>query len=134
MDPEIKAKFSTYPAHAQKQLAAVRYLIFSITEEHGLGKVVETLKWGEASYSVKGGTPIRIDWKPTDPDTIKVYFHCQTRVIDTVREIYPDEFRYEGNRALVIPIIQDIQIGPLGHCLQMALRYHRLKHQPLLGA
>ncbi|GGD62860.1 DUF1801 domain-containing protein [Lacimicrobium alkaliphilum] len=134
MKPEIKAKFETYPGEAQRQLEAVRHLIFAIAEENELGAVEETLKWGEASYLVKGGTTIRMDWKPKDPAVIKVYFHCQTRLIETFREIYRDEFEYEGKRAIVVPLDAAIKESPLGHCLQMALKYHSLKHHPLLGA
>ncbi|WP_230457669.1 DUF1801 domain-containing protein [Alcanivorax sp. VBW004] len=134
MKPEIKAKFETYPAEAQRQLEAVRGLIFSVAEENDLGAVAESFKWGEASYLVKGGTTIRMDWKSKDPGAIKVYFHCQTRLIETFREIYRDEFEYEGKRAIIVPLGAAVKEGPLGHCLQMALKYHSLKHHPLLGA
>tara|TARA_A100001391_G_scaffold204174_1_gene198874 strand:- start:42968 stop:43372 length:405 start_codon:yes stop_codon:yes gene_type:complete len=132
--PEIRDKFSTYPDKAKKQLIAVRQLILDVAEENDLDTVEEALKWGEASYLVKGGTAIRLDWKPKSPDSIKVYFHCQTKLIETFREIYRDEFEYEGKRAIVVPLDADIKDGPLGHCLQMALKYHSLKHRPLLGA
>lgn len=134
MKPEIQVKFGTYPAEAQEQLYAVRHLILAVAEENNLGAVEETLKWGEASYLVKGGTTIRMDWKPKDPDSIKVYFHCQTRLIETFKEIYRDEFEYEGKRAIIVPLDSAVKEGPLGHCLQMALKYHSLKHRPLLGA
>jgi len=134
LTPEIKDKFSTYPAEAQRQLEAVRRLILAVAEENDLGAVEETLKWGEASYLVKGGTTIRMDWKSKDPDSIKVYFHCQTRLVETFREIYRDEFEYEGKRAIVVPLNATLKEGPLGRCLQMALKYHSLKHRPLLGA
>lgn len=134
MEPEIQTKFSSYPLEAQKQLENVRHLIFTIAEESGLGTVEETLKWNEASYIVKGGSTVRMDWKPKDPDVIKVYFHCQTILIETFKEIYPDEFEYEGKRAIVIPLSTPVESGPLSHCLQMALKYHNLKHLPLLGA
>lgn len=134
MNPEIKEKFATYPAEAQRQLEVVRHLIFSVAKENSLGAVEETLKWGEASYLVKGGTTVRMDWKPKDPGVIKVYFHCQTKLIETFREIYRNEFEYEGKRAIVIPLDAVIKEGPLGHCLQMALKYHSLKYRPLLGA
>lgn len=75
-----------------------------------------------------------MDWKPKDPDVTKVYFHCQTILIETFKEIYPDEFEYEGRRAIVIPLSVSTAGGPLSHCLQMALLYHSLKHLPLLGA
>lgn len=134
MNPEIRAKFSTYPDEAQRQLEAVRHLILAVAGENDLGSVEETLKWGEASYLVKGGTTIRMDWKPKDPNAIKVYFHCQTRLIETFKEIYRDEFEYEGKRAIVLPLDAGIKEVPLGHCIQMALKYHSLKHRPLLGA
>lgn len=134
MKPEIQSKFAAYPAEARKQLEAVRHLIHDIAEQNALGAVEETLKWGEASYIVKGGTTIRMDWKPTDPDTIKVYFHCRTRLIETFKELYPDEFEYEVKRAIVIPLSKAIDEGTLSHCLQLALKYHSLKHLPLLGS
>lgn len=134
MTPEIEAKFARYPVEAQKQLKDIRRLVLSVAEENDLGSVEETLKWGEASYCVKGGSPIRIDWKAKHPGAIKVYFHCQTSLVETVREIYRDEFEYEGNRAIVIPLGAAADAGPLRHCLQIAMQYHSLKHLPLLGA
>lgn len=134
MAPEIQAKFASYPVQAQRQLEYVRGLIFTVAAENALGTVEESLKWGEASYLVKGGSPIRIDWKPKTPAVIQIYFHCQTRLVETFREIYRDEFSYEGKRALVLPLDATIKKGPLSHCLQLALKYHSLKHLQLLGA
>ncbi|MDP2748042.1 DUF1801 domain-containing protein [Pseudomonas sp.] len=134
MNPEIQARFDSYPIAAKQQLERVRALILAIAAEYKLGNVEETLKWAEASYSVKGGSPIRIDWKAKEPSAIKVFFHCQTRLVATFREIYRDEFVYEGNRAVVIPLDSDIEQVPLRHCLLLALQYQRLKHLPLLGA
>lgn len=133
MNPDIKAKFERYPSVARRQLESVRELILTIAAEHALGEVEETLKWGEASYLVKGGSTVRIDWKAKDPDAIKVFFHCQTRLVETFRELYPSELEYEGKRAIVIPINASIEQGPLGHCLLLALKYHSVKHLPLLG-
>lgn len=133
MKPEVEAKFSTYPVAAREQLRRIRDLVLSVVVEDDLGEVEETLKWGEPSFLVKGGSTIRMDWKPNDPDVIKVYFHCQTSLIETFKEIYRDEFVYEGKRAIVIPL-GAAESAPLKHCLKMALQYHRLKHLPLLGA
>lgn len=134
MNPVIKAKFDGYPENVQQQLLAVRGLIFGVATEKALGTVEETLKWGEASYRVKGGTTVRIDWKPKDPEVIKVFVHCQTRLIETFREVYRSEFEYEGKRALLIPLSTNIEQVPLAHCLELALNYHRIKHLDLLGA
>ncbi|MDO3384636.1 DUF1801 domain-containing protein [Gilvimarinus sp. SDUM040013] len=134
MNAELLKKFSLYPPLAQQQLHAVRELIGHIAQEYSLGAVEESIKWGEASYTVKGGSAVRMDWKPATPNAIKLFFHCQTKLVETFKEIYPHEFVYEGNRALVIPLTTDIATSPLAHCLQMTLSYHRVKHLPLLGA
>jgi len=131
--PEIESKLASYPLQAQEQLKSIRRLILSIAQENALGLVEESLKWGEPSFLVKGGSAVRMDWKSVDPDFIKVYFNCQTSLIETFKEIYPDEFKYEGKRAIVFPL-GGSEVGPLKHCLRMALMYHRLKHLPLLGA
>ncbi|UTF60087.1 DUF1801 domain-containing protein [Gilvimarinus sp. DA14] len=130
---QIAAVFNAYPQAARTQLLAIRSLIFSLAVEHKLAAVDESLKWGEASYLVKGGTAIRIDWKEQTPQQVKVLFHCQTKLIETFREVYPGEFIYEGNRAMGIALSADIQKLPLAHCLQLAMHYQRVKHLPLLG-
>lgn len=123
---EIRAKFDSYPEEARGQLEKLRRLILSVAEEHGLGRVEETLKWGEASYRVKGGSTIRIDWKAKDAEVVKMYFHCQTRLVETFKEIYREEFDYEGKRALLVPLNEPLNEGALGHCIALAMNYHSL--------
>ena len=57
----VKSKFDTYPEGIKTKLLLVRALIFELENELGLGQVTESLKWGEPSYHVKNGSPIRID-------------------------------------------------------------------------
>ena len=133
MDNLIESKLNAYPWFAQDALRQLRALIFHIAESESLGLVLENLKWGQLSYSCPKGSPIRIDWNPDSPETISVFFHCQTKLISTFREVYPDAFLYSGNRELVLPI-NPISVNPeLAHCISVALRYHQLKDKPLLG-
>jgi hypothetical protein len=134
MKPEVQEKFDNYPNHIKPLLLQVRELIFSIAEELNLGEVDETLKWGEPSYQVKSGSPIRIDWKANSPNQYFLFFHCQTKLIDTFRELYSEVFEFEGNRAIVFHINQKIPINALTHCMKMAMNYKKLRHLPLLGA
>ncbi|MDO8826174.1 DUF1801 domain-containing protein [Methylophaga sp.] len=134
MNPDIQTKFDSYPKDARQQLESVRKLILKIAAENALGDVEETLKWGEASFLVQGGSAIRLDWKPKELGVIKVFFHCQTSLVETFKEIYRNEFEYEGKRAIVIPLSTNIEQVPLGHCISLALKYHSIKHLPLLGA
>ncbi len=134
MNTQVQEKISSYPGNAKSQLECIRSLILKVADENNLGAVEETFKWGEPSYLVNGGSTIRIDWKPKEPDVVKVYFHCQTSLLETFKELYQDELEFDGKRAIVISLDMDIDKCPLDHCIELALRYHSLKHLPLLGA
>lgn len=134
MNQEIEKKFASYPSDACKKLKEIRALIFSVADEEGLGEVVEELKWGEPSYSTKIGSPIRIDWKPKYPDQISVFVNCKTVLIDSYKEVYGSVFQYIGNREVVLPLSEPTPLPELKACILMALKYHKLKKLPLLGA
>lgn len=112
----------------------VRALIYAVAEEDSLGEVTETLKWGEPSYACPTGSSVRIDWKSKHPDQYAVYFNCNTKLIETFKELYHDIFVFDGNRAIVITLDEKLPEGPLKHCLSMSLRYKKIRHLPLLGA
>lgn len=131
---EIWTKFADYPSAVQSLLKNIENTIFSLALEHNLGKVHTSLKWGEASYLVDGGSPIRIDWKRKQPEVVKVLFHCQTSLVSTFRELYPKSFQYEGNRAVLVPLSIVVANSPLAECMLLALNYQHIKHLPLLGA
>ena len=134
MNPDVAEKYASYPQAAKDKLLQLREMIFAIAQEQQLGPVTESLKWGEPSYQCKQGSPIRMDWKPKYPQQVSLFFHCNTRLIETFREVYANTFQYLGNRELVIPLDQQLAHVELKHCLAMALRYHQVKNLPLLGA
>ncbi|PCI74713.1 MAG: hypothetical protein COB20_14725 [SAR86 cluster bacterium] len=133
MEATIREKFESYPDEIQPSLMRLRELIASVAKEYDLGAVEESLKWGELSYCVKGGSAIRTGWRPKSPDKIFVFFHCQTKLIETFNEIYGELFSYEGKRAIVLKRSETGSVQELKHCIGLALRYHKLKHLPLLG-
>ncbi|MCE2570507.1 DUF1801 domain-containing protein [Motilimonas eburnea] len=134
MNPVVKAHFATYPDHVSAPLVKMRALIFALAEQLTAEPVEESLKWGEPSYRVKTGSPVRIDWKPNTPDHYYLFFHCQTKLVDTFRELYGEQLRFEGNRAIVLSLTQPLPEAPIRHCLTLALTYQQRKHLPLLGA
>lgn len=134
MAPDIQETLDRYPAHIQPRISQLRSLILDIAESLNLGKVEETLKWGELSFNVKDGSPIRMDWKEKTPDHYYLFFHCQTKLVDTFRELYSDSLRFAGNRAIVLAVNNDLPEDIIRHCLTLAMRYKRIKHLPLLGA
>ncbi|OUS39748.1 hypothetical protein A9R01_00320 ['Osedax' symbiont bacterium Rs2_46_30_T18] len=133
MPAEVKCKFDAYPLQVQSILLDLRCIIMQLAREQAITKVQETLKWGQPSYLAQGGSTIRIDWSAKTPNQFRVYFICSTLLVETFKEIYPNTFCYEGNRALVFQIEKQIPQKALEHCLAMSLNYHQIKHLPLLG-
>ena len=132
MNRQVQEKYESYPPAFRKKLEKIRSLIFKVAHENQL-EVEETLKWGEPSYLVKGGSTIRIDWKSKTPETYSIYFNCNTKLVDTFKEIYSDIYNFEGNRAIVFDKSDLIHEPQLKQCIELALKYHKVKHLPLLG-
>jgi hypothetical protein len=134
IEPVVKNKLNGYPARARERLLAIRAVIYAVAREDELGEVTESLKWGEPSYTSKMGSPIRMDWKLKNPTQVSVYFNCNTRLVETYREVYQETFQFVGNREIVIPLSRPMPAKAFRACVSMALRYHQIKHLPLLGA
>ena len=134
MNKAVKSRFDEYPDNVRVRLAEVRSLVFQIALELDLGEVDETLKWGEPSYSVKTGSPLRMDWKPKSPNHYYLFFNCQTKLVETFRELYGEELEFEGNRAVVLNLSTPLPEIAIKSCIELALTYKKRKHLPLLGA
>ena len=98
-----------------------------------LGKLEESLKWWEPSYSAHSGSPVRMDWKQKSPDHYYLFFNCQTKLVDTFRELYGEKLEFEGNRAIVLTLSEPVPEAVIKSCLTLALTYQQRKDLPLLG-
>lgn len=134
MNIEVKETFDAYPAHAKEKLLEIRKAIFDVAHDDAVGEITETLKWGEPSYLVKKGSTIRIDWKIKKPNQVSIFFNCKTSLVSTFREIYGDRLHTVGDREVVFMISDTLPMLEMKACISMALRYHSIKHLPLLGA
>ena len=133
-NPDVFEKFQSYPEHMRQKLFFLRQLVIATAlETKGVGNLEETLKWGEPSYTVKGGSSIRMAWKQSCPNQYAMYFHCKTTLVDTFRELYRDTFKFEGNRAIIFYEEDVIPVEQLKHCIILSLKYHQIKHLPMLG-
>lgn len=131
---EVLDVLAGYPAEIQQRLQEIRRLIIEVALENPeIGDLQETLKWGEISYLSKPGSTIRVAWKPLTPDQYGLYFNCNTSLVETIKEVYRDRFKYEGKRAIIFAKDEKLPVNELTHCLYLALNYHKLKHLPLLG-
>ncbi len=133
-NPDVKNTFNELPEQIRQKLLFLRQLIIDIASEHKmLGKLEETLKWGEPSYLTKNGSTVRLGYKKSNPEQYAIYFHCKTKLVDTFKELYKNEFKFEGNRAIIFNLDDDIPINELKHCISLSLNYHNIKQLPMLG-
>jgi len=131
---EVTEKIKQYPEDIQVKLEFLRNLILETASEiEGVNKIDETLKWGEPSFTTKYGSTIRIDWKAKHPNQYAIYFHCKTKLVDTFKERYKNSFKFEGNRAIVFNIDENVPVEELKHCIELSLTYHSIKNLPMLG-
>ncbi len=126
----VRDAFIAYPADIQAKLLILRQLILDSSDI----ELEETLKWGEPSYLGQHGSTIRLGYKPAYTDQYALYFNCKSKLVDTFKELYHGRLQFEGNRAIIFNLNDDIDIKALQHCIQLALNYHKIKHLPLLGA
>ena len=127
-------KYNSYPPEVRGKLLHLRKLIIETARDtEGIHQIEETLKWGEPSYSVKKGSPIRIDWKSKAPNQYAMYFNCSTSLVETFKVVFGSRFRYEKNRAILFDLKDEIPEDALRECIELALKYHRIKDLPLLG-
>ena len=125
----VAQAFAAYPPVMRRRLLALRKLIFeTAASTPGVGELEETLKWGEPAYLTsqsKTGSTVRIDWKKSRPTQYAMYFHCQTNLVETFRTLFPREFKFEGNRAIVFNEGDLVPTDSLAFCVAAALTYHR---------
>jgi hypothetical protein len=129
-DEGVAAKFDSYPPNVRRKLLALRELVFrTASATEGVGEIEESLKWGEPAYATKNksGSTIRMDWKKNDPNHYAMYFHCQTNLVETFRTIFPHDFNFEGNRALVFSLDDKVPQDSLAMCIAASLTYHLKK-------
>ncbi len=126
-NPAVEAVFGAYPKPVKAKLLALRRLIFDTAKAtKGVGALEEALKWGQPSYltpETKSGSTIRIDQVKPEAGQVAVYFHCQTNLVETFRELSP-ELSFAGNRSILLNARDKLPAAALRHCVVLALTYH----------
>lgn len=132
-DARVAAVFKAYPPAVRTDLMALRDVIFAVAEDTpGVGKLTETLKWGQPSYLTEetgSGSTVRLDRLQGRDDGYALYFHCQSGLVGQFRELYPDAFEIEGERALHFTAGRRLPARALRHCIGLALTHHSRKKQ-----
>lgn len=132
--PDVEMVFNNYPDAVRKKILNLRKIILEAANEvEDITSLEETLKWGEPSYIAKKGSTIRIDWKKNNPDQYAMYFKCTSKLVPTFKMAYPDKFKFEGNRAILFQMNDKVPEIELKSCIKVGLKYHKIKHLPMLG-
>ncbi len=130
-DAGVKRAFDEIEEPHRSGLLKIRELIFrTAAKTDGVGEVAEALKWGQPSYltpKTKSGSTIRLGVSKGAQPKSSVFFHCQTDLVRSFREMYPDKFEFEGNRAVLLPLKGALPQKELAHCIALALTYHQRK-------
>ena len=130
-DPAVKSVFDAFPDEARASLLAMRDLIFDVAETTGgVGRLEETLKWGQPAYltpETKSGSTIRLG-VPKEGGAA-LFAHCQTTIIADFRGAFPDAFTYDGNRAVRFSPGDDLKPDALALLIKSALTYHQKRQK-----
>jgi hypothetical protein len=126
----VRQKIESYPKEARAYAHKIRSLIYETAQQEGVCILEESLKWGEPSFKAVNGSPIRMDWKSKTPNKFFVFFNCKTNLVDTYRGVYGSELQFEGTRAIVLDLSEEIPRQILEHCFSIALKYHKIKKLP----
>lgn len=131
---EVEEVFEGYPEQMREKLLYLRTVIIAAASELNiLDKLDESLKWGQPSYVAKGGSAIRLGLAKSSSDRYAMYFHCQTKLVSTFKQLFGDELNYEGNRAILFDENEKVDTAILKYCVVLSLTYHSRKHLPMLG-
>lgn len=133
-NPAVQQVFDKYPPKVKKKIEKLRNLVLEVAGEvEHINHLEETLKWGEPSYLVKHGSTLRMDWKNKNPDQYAMYFKCTSQLVPTFKLVFGKIFTYEGKRAIVFNLEEEVPVAELKKCIQATLTYHKVKHLPMLG-
>lgn len=87
------------------------------------------MKWGQPAYltsETRSGSTIRVAaTEPGSKHDHAMYFICHTNLVEAFRDLFGDVFTYEGHRALLFKVSDEVPDKELRECVAMALTYHR---------
>lgn len=126
-DPNVERAFSAFPDEVKNGLLHLRALILDVAgRTEGVGPLEETLKWGQPAYltpETKLGTTIRLGCPKAGG--FAIYVHCQTSIVSDFKALFPDDFDYEGHRAIHFATTEVLPTEKLELFITSALTYHR---------
>lgn len=128
MPQAVAEAFARVPGPVSARLLEIRRQIFDLSEEtETIGPLAEVLRWGEPAYLTqitRSGTTIRLGRTRLAPKDAAIFFNCQTSLVEEFRVQFANVFRFEKNRAVIIPHERPLPKIAVQFCLWRALNYH----------
>ncbi|MEM9740930.1 MAG: DUF1801 domain-containing protein [Pseudomonadota bacterium] len=125
-DPAVARVFAGFPDEVRAGVLELREMILDVAARtEGVGALQETLKWGQPAYltpETKSGSTLRLG--VPKGGGFALYTHCQTRLLSEFQALFPDEFAYEGNRAIHFAAGAELPLDRLELLVRNALTYH----------
>ncbi|MBT2130175.1 DUF1801 domain-containing protein [Aliiroseovarius lamellibrachiae] len=123
---DVARAFEDLPPDVQDPLGDLRQLIFeTAANTPGVGPITETLKWGQPSYlteKTKAGSTLRLGCPKSGG--FAIFTHCQTSIMSDFQALFPNDFTFDGNRAVVFSAGDDLPLEKLRFLISRALTYH----------
>ncbi|WP_108811549.1 DUF1801 domain-containing protein [Sphingorhabdus sp. Alg231-15] len=125
---QTQSVLDDHPKAMADRLVRLRALILETAAgNRAVGPLEETLKWGQPAFltsTTKSGTTIRINRHKNSDDHYALYVHCQTDLVERYKQLYGNILKFEGTRAVVFDVGQEIPTKAVKHIIAMALTYH----------
>ena len=127
LSPPLAGAMAEWPEPARAAAGRIRELIYATAEETGAGRIEESLKWGQPSFSNgRAGTPVRLGYKAGETLPVRVHVHCGTDLVDQYRSRFGG-LAFEGNRGICLSDTAPLPEDTLKTCIALALSYHQRK-------
>lgn len=128
----LLAHVSGWSDPARSTLWSLRILFHDVAAAADIGRLDETLKWGQPSWrpvKPRMGSTLRMAWDATQPDQLSLFVDCKTDLAARMRDLYPQLPLNDGQRQLGIDLTQPLPEQALRHLAEMTFGYHRAKRQ-----
>ena len=122
MDESVYAAFEAYPDDVRDRLLDLRELVLDVADKtQNVGRLEETLKWGEVSYLNPAGTTLRIG-VVKGSSRLAIFVHCQTSIVEALKAD-AEVLEFEGTRCIKLPVSGDLDQPEIRDCIRRILTY-----------
>lgn len=130
LDDSVRQVYAAADAITRRNMLRLRQLIFDVaTDTPESGDIIESCKWGQASYATKPktGSPLRIAAAAPECDhDYELLVVCSTSLISDFESMFPNTFETDNRRVVRFhnntPMPHDKIATCIGHALTLYTR------------